>query len=138
MIALFLFKLKPFNILENKFPSLQEHILSGFRSCFSGRRCTDRCKNSISILQRQKKAEKLKECECEENDKIDEFRCDDVKKFMGELCAEKPLAKNETEIADPAENEVDVDQKVVKNSAENWHKLTFLWAILSICLCLVI
>lgn len=34
------------------------------RSMVSGRRCSTRCKNSISILQRQEKAAKLATCRC--------------------------------------------------------------------------
>ncbi len=54
---------------------------------FKGRLCTERCKNSLSILRRQKKAAKLEECHCAEDEYLDaEFKCADVKRNMNELC----------------------------------------------------
>jgi hypothetical protein len=65
------------------------------RSMFRGRKCSQRCKNSLSILRRQEKAAKLRLCECEANEQIDSFQCSDIKQNMEELCFE-PETEQET------------------------------------------
>ena len=46
-------------------------------------RCSQRCNNSISILQRQEKAAKLETCEC---DGTESFDCTGIKENMKRLC----------------------------------------------------
>ncbi|XP_076058190.1 growth arrest-specific protein 1-like [Oratosquilla oratoria] len=53
------------------------------RRMFSGRGCSHRCNNSISILQRQPKAAKLETCIC---DGSESFDCVAIKDNMARLC----------------------------------------------------
>ena len=56
------------------------------RAMFRGRRCNQRCKNSLTILSRQSKAMKLANCRCEYNERIGNYYCADIKKNMATLC----------------------------------------------------
>lgn len=56
------------------------------RSMFHGKKCTMRCNNSISILNRQEKAAKLKTCVC---DGTEDYDCDAIKFNMDRLCFPK-------------------------------------------------
>lgn len=53
------------------------------RSMFHGKKCTNRCRNSISILERQEKAAKLKTCKCDGNE---EYDCPRIQHNMARLC----------------------------------------------------
>ena len=55
------------------------------QAMFRGKKCSDRCQNSIDILQRQTAANKLKTCYCEGNE---EFDCIGIKANMEKLCFE--------------------------------------------------
>ncbi|XP_037074820.1 growth arrest-specific protein 1-like [Pollicipes pollicipes] len=72
-----------------------------FRNCramFAGRRCSRRCNNSISILQRQQRAAKLQTCACE-GDAPARASCVDIKRNMDHLCFHKPVVDEEREEA---------------------------------------
>ena len=47
-----------------------EHYHHNCGAMFRGRRCTERCRNSIAILRRQEKAAKLESCECRGEDQV--------------------------------------------------------------------
>jgi len=53
------------------------------RSMFQGRKCSNRCKNSINILRRQEKAAKLTTCVC---DGREEYNCVEIRRNMARLC----------------------------------------------------
>lgn len=53
------------------------------KSMFHGKKCTHRCSNAISILQRQEKATKLENCKC---DGREEYDCTKIQKNMAMLC----------------------------------------------------
>ncbi|KAG8336309.1 1,3-beta-glucanosyltransferase gas1 [Homalodisca vitripennis] len=53
------------------------------RSMFQGRKCSNRCKNSISILRRQEKAAKLTTCVCDGREGYD---CVQIRTNMARLC----------------------------------------------------
>ncbi|KAK2580420.1 hypothetical protein KPH14_006170 [Odynerus spinipes] len=53
------------------------------KSMFHGRKCTRRCRNSISILTRQEKAAKLNTCLC---DGSEEYDCKAIHRNMNLLC----------------------------------------------------
>ena len=72
---------------------------------FKGKKCTDRCMNSISILKRQPHATKLETCYC---DGTEDFDCVAVKSNMEKLCFQE-----DNEISD---NEIDVEP----SSASSW------------------
>ena len=59
---------------------------------FRGRRCTDRCRNSIRILKRQSAAAKLESCRCTGDERYD---CDGIKNNMERLCYGRPEESNE-------------------------------------------
>ncbi|TRY67767.1 hypothetical protein TCAL_05161 [Tigriopus californicus] len=65
------------------------------RAMFKGRRCTERCKNSVSILSRQGQAAKLSQCECRANETIDEFQCSVVQENMSRLCFDRKEVERE-------------------------------------------
>ena len=69
---------------------------------FRGKKCSERCKNSINILQRQKAAEKLQSCYCQGDE---DFDCNGIKRNMEELCFAQ-------------DNEIDTETKP-KTSASN-------------------
>lgn len=75
------------------------------QAMFRGKRCTDRCMNSISILRRQKAASKLETCYC---DGTENFDCVNIKTNMEALCF------REEDIID---NEIDTDDKPGKSGA---------------------
>lgn len=56
------------------------------RSMFAGKKCTLRCKNSISILRRQEKAAKLSTCVC---DGSEDYDCPSILDNMDRLCFQK-------------------------------------------------
>ena len=56
------------------------------RAMFRGKRCSQRCKNSLTILSRQRAATKLADCRCEFNERIGNYQCTDIKRNMGRLC----------------------------------------------------
>ena len=53
------------------------------QTMFRGKRCTDRCLNSINILKRQVKAKKLETCYC---DGTENYDCLGIKANMETLC----------------------------------------------------
>lgn len=53
------------------------------RSMFHGKKCTKKCKNSISILRRQEQAAKLATCKC---DGREDFDCNRIQQNMARLC----------------------------------------------------
>lgn len=63
------------------------------RSMFHGKKCTPRCNNSISILNRQEKAAKLKTCVC---DGTEDYDCDAIKFNMDRLCFHKGQSHHRT------------------------------------------
>lgn len=68
-----------------------------FRNCramFAGRRCSRRCNNSISILQRQHRAAKLHTCFCD-GDPQARSGCVDIKRNMNRLCFGKEVPFDE-------------------------------------------
>lgn len=72
-----------------------------FRNCramFAGKRCSRRCNNSISILQRQERAAKLQTCACD-GDAQTRAGCVDIKRNMNELCFDKPYVDEQREEA---------------------------------------
>ncbi|RWS23899.1 growth arrest-specific protein 1-like protein [Leptotrombidium deliense] len=69
------------------------------RGLFYGRRCTARCNNSLSILNRQQKAAKLRTCYC---DGSEDFPCQVIKENTEKLCF-----RNEPSVdANDEENEI--------------------------------
>ena len=66
---------------------------------FKGRKCSKRCKNSLSILLRQKSAAKLATCYC---DGTEDFSCHNIRDNTDKLC----FGKNKTE-TETVNNEVD-------------------------------
>ncbi|XP_067002333.1 growth arrest-specific protein 1 [Anabrus simplex] len=66
------------------------------RSMFQGKRCTNRCNNSISILRRQEKAAKLVACRC---DGQEDYDCPQIRINMERLCfppASSPASPSST------------------------------------------
>lgn len=53
------------------------------RSMFHGKKCSHRCRNSISILRRQEKAAKLTTCRC---DGQEDYDCPRIQNNMARLC----------------------------------------------------
>lgn len=53
------------------------------KAMFHGEKCTRRCKNSINILKKQKKAAKLSTCRC---DGKESFDCHAIQRNMAKLC----------------------------------------------------
>ena len=111
------------------------HLLC--RNMFRGRKCSERCKNSLNILQRQDKAAKLLECQCDPNaEPIESFECSDIKQNMQELCFEPDLtstphpAVTTTPYPDDSENEVDVETKVKASSGLNITSRVQNWAVI--------
>ncbi|XP_022188039.2 growth arrest-specific protein 1 [Nilaparvata lugens] len=72
-----------------------EYYHSYCRSMFMGRKCSYRCKNSISILRRQQKAAKLDTCLCDGQDK-ERHECRKVRTNMDKLCFRKSHHHNST------------------------------------------
>ncbi|XP_022257569.1 growth arrest-specific protein 1-like isoform X2 [Limulus polyphemus] len=60
-----------------------EYYIQLCHGMFSGYKCTHRCNNSLAILNRQDKAEKLRTCYC---DGSEEFPCRRMKVNMERLC----------------------------------------------------
>lgn len=52
---------------------------------FHGKKCTKKCKNSISILRRQEQAAKLKTCKC---DGLEDYDCKRIQQNMAKLCSD--------------------------------------------------
>ena len=93
------------------------HLLC--RNMFRGKKCSERCKNSLSILQRQDKAAKLLQCQCDSNERIENYLCSDIKENMENLCFEKPEETTIVpEVPDETENEIDVDTKPKTSGSE--------------------
>ncbi|RZF44178.1 hypothetical protein LSTR_LSTR003818 [Laodelphax striatellus] len=65
------------------------------RSMFEGRKCSYRCKNSISILRRQQKAAKLDTCLCDGQDK-EKHECRKIRTNMDKLCFRRTHHHNAT------------------------------------------
>ena len=89
------------------------------RAMFHGRKCTQRCKNSLNILQRQHKSNKLTQCKCQNNELFDQFECQTIKDNMKTLCFEPDIIEeNEDNIDDIKEeiNEIDSEEKPQKTS----------------------
>ncbi|KAL1513655.1 hypothetical protein ABEB36_003040 [Hypothenemus hampei] len=53
------------------------------KAMFHGKKCTPKCHNSISILRRQEKAQKLKMCKC---DGTEDYNCHGIQRNMDKLC----------------------------------------------------
>ncbi|XP_050305342.1 growth arrest-specific protein 1-like isoform X2 [Anthonomus grandis grandis] len=53
------------------------------KAMFHGKKCTPKCHNSINILRRQNKAQKLKECKC---DGTEDYNCRGIQRNMEKLC----------------------------------------------------
>ncbi|CAG9765962.1 unnamed protein product [Ceutorhynchus assimilis] len=53
------------------------------KAMFHGKKCTPKCHNSISILRRQEKAQKLKMCYC---DGSEDYDCHTIQRNMDKLC----------------------------------------------------
>lgn len=68
------------------------------QAMFKGKKCTDRCLNSINILQRQKAASKLQSCFCTGDE---DFDCLAIKTNMEQLCFSES-------------NEIETQEKVAK------------------------
>ena len=86
------------------------HLLC--RNMFRGKKCSERCKNSLNILQRQEKAAKLLQCQCDVNERIENYLCSDIKDNMENLCYDKPEETTLTNLLpEESENEIDVDTK---------------------------
>lgn len=56
------------------------------KSMFHGKKCTHRCRNSINILRRQEKADKLNTCFC---DGAEDYDCKSIHRNMNSLCYKK-------------------------------------------------
>ncbi|XP_075217513.1 growth arrest-specific protein 1-like [Lycorma delicatula] len=74
------------------------------RSMFDGRKCSYRCKNSISILRRQQKAAKLDTCWC---DGREDYDCPRIRTNMAKLCFHK---EPETPPMPPLPGDVDSNE----------------------------
>lgn len=74
------------------------------RSMFDGRKCSHRCNNSISILQRQQKAAKLSTCWC---DGREDYDCPRIRSNMARLCFPKV---HETPPLPPLPGDVDSNE----------------------------
>ncbi|XP_077298921.1 growth arrest-specific protein 1-like isoform X2 [Arctopsyche grandis] len=79
-------------------------------SMFKGKRCSLRCLNSINILKKQEKADKLSTCKC---DGFEDYDCPKVQNNMARLCFRKrktphveDVDKTTTEREDLRTNEV--------------------------------
>lgn len=60
-----------------------EYYHHNCRSMIHGRKCNNKCKNSINILRRQEKATKLTTCVC---DGREEYDCEQIRANMERLC----------------------------------------------------
>ena len=101
------------------------------RAMFHGRKCTQRCKNSLNILRKQEKAKKLTQCQCKDNEYFEEFQCQNIRQNMENLCEEKVEEEivdddleedieNETTVRNTISdeiNEIDVDQSISKSKS---------------------
>lgn len=65
-----------------------EYYRAYCHSMFAGKRCSFRCKNSITILRKQEKATKLDSCVC--NGK-EEYDCPRIRTNMAKLCFNKTI-----------------------------------------------
>ncbi|XP_030760204.1 growth arrest-specific protein 1-like [Sitophilus oryzae] len=84
------------------------------KAMFHGKKCTRKCLNSINILRRQDKAQKLKSCKC---DGSEDYNCLDIQRNMNKLCFHSSHHHyNVTETH--SENEV-VKVMVTSNSSVN-------------------
>lgn len=75
------------------------------RSMFHGKKCTHRCRNSISILERQEKAAKLKTCKC---DGHEEYDCPRIQSNMARLCFNEKATHKETTVDSAGDTETNV------------------------------
>lgn len=73
------------------------------KSMFHGKKCSRRCQNSISILQRQDKAAKLNTCRC---DGQETYPCRKIQLNMQRLCFPHEHQHRHPEIGDPETNEI--------------------------------
>ncbi len=101
------------------------------RGLFHGRRCTPRCNNSLSILNRQEKAAKLRTCYC---DGSEDFPCQRIKDNTEKLCFGKEL---EIDFNDIEDNEIDIMGHKTMSSAHipclnNIFMLLTIWRIIII------
>ncbi|XP_018325217.1 growth arrest-specific protein 1-like [Agrilus planipennis] len=76
------------------------------KSMFHGKKCNNRCRNSISILRRQDKAAKLKTCKC---DGQEDFNCVQIQNNMARLCFHKKIHE------EPTEPPGDIDTNVIRD-----------------------
>ena len=107
------------------------HLLC--RNMFRGKKCSERCKNSLNILQRQEKAAKLLQCQCGFDEKIEDFQCSDIKANMENLCFEKEETTTEVNLVpDESENEIDIDTKPKVNSASVTNHMVQSFAVILI------
>ena len=99
---------------------------------FRGRKCTQRCKNSWNILHRQEKAEKLVNCECQNDELFDTFECQTIKDNMESLCLDQTddnivdenIIVETTTIFDDNINEIDVDETIKHSKATGFKNST--------------
>lgn len=117
------------------------------QSMFRGRKCTQRCKNSWNILQRQEKAEKLVHCECQNDELFDTFECQTIKENMESLCLDQDdditnivdeninveETTTTTNIFDEDFNEIDVDETIKHSKATGFKNSTKKPISFSIC-----
>ena len=121
------------------------------QSMFRGRKCTQRCKNSWNILHRQEKAEKLVNCECQNDELFDTFECQTIKDNMESLCLDQTddnivdeniiieTTTTTTNILDDNINEIDVDETIKHSKATglNSVKMPLLSRLISVSICAV-
>lgn len=63
------------------------------RLMFHGKKCSHRCRNSISILRRQEKAAKLTTCRC---DGYEPYDCPQIQNNMARLCFHETVLDDNT------------------------------------------
>lgn len=71
---------------DNECSTAMDYYNRNCKSMFHGRKCSNRCKNSINILRRQEKAAKLDTCVC---DGTEDYNCVGIRNNMAKLCYHK-------------------------------------------------
>ena len=87
---------------------------------FRGQKCSQRCKNSLNILRRQEKAAKLRQCQCQIDEQIDDFLCSDIKANMENLCFEVEVVEETTVfdiLEEDEDNEIEDEDKYKPSGA---------------------
>ncbi|CAH2984554.1 unnamed protein product [Chilo suppressalis] len=99
------------------------------KSMFKGRKCSNRCRNSIEILMKQEKAAPLTACQC---DGMEDYDCPRMQSNLDRLCFRKPHethTKNHNHKKHHKETENEVHHGAASFSAGTWF---------SVCLALVL